>query len=221
MSTCLSFIVAFLYTSFGLAQPSVDFERAKKLLDEGKYTKAMHLFKDVSTSNTLYSLDASYLCGVAAYHDHRYADARFILTKICNEAPNYKNIDEVYFLLSRVAFEEKQYFKALKYLETIDSKSFIQDIRAIKKTYLKNVSPEQMMALQQHFQSDKVVAEIALSSLEKIKSKSEKNKLQIEYLKQEYSLRSTSEKVSKKAVQLNVAVLLAFYVEDAKMRSES
>ncbi len=115
----LPLFVLFLNFSYGQSKGSFQkkYLKAKSLFSDGNYVGATPLFKTLTIKNKNNSFDvfAHYYCGLSAFKDKKYLDARFVLVKLLDLYPNWDNAQEVHYLLALISLEEGNFNKSLNY----------------------------------------------------------------------------------------------------------
>ncbi len=229
------YITIFLLSlvSFSFAQKKGSFQKnygiAKTQLNGGQYEQAFDSFKNlmVKHKNNPYAKYAHYYCGLSAYRLKKYTDARFVLVKLIQDYPKWKEIEEAYYLMAIVSLDENDFEKSAVYTNQIEDEILQHDFDNILS---QKVNPEmgieKLNALHELFPKSIVVAKNLYIAL----GKEDKNTTTVfnqKYLAQEYSLfnvdtttlQTEEEIVTIKGVY-NVAVILPFDITSpAKKKS--
>jgi len=211
-------------TSFAQEDFLARYEMGKDLYKKGKYTPAMEIFKPLSSEqegNNLVEY-AEYFYGLAAFKAGLLTDANSMLLQLTYKYPTWEKIDEAYYLLANVAFEQKKYRQAFKYLEG-RKKDFKDDAEQMKSYYLEKSAPiDSLINIQRDFPTDPTIASILFKRLSALTTPNEKQKMLIEYLAQEFKFerkKLVPEKVSVKKPSYNVAILFPFLLKELNLNN--
>ncbi|QMU28996.1 ABC transporter substrate-binding protein [Adhaeribacter radiodurans] len=234
MNKSIQFILLIYWLLFGLPTPSgwaqttkdfaTKYENAKQLLASNKYQLAMTELQPLIAANqSAYSPGAMYLYAVAAAKAKKYTEASQKLNLLKNAYPSWPNLSEAAFLEANLAFEAKEYERALSILEGIKEKSLVKDVEAMEYNYLNQISDKAAMQnLLERFKDDKVLAQVYANKLvagwytaadkEILENLVKKFKLD----KNKYAPNNLS---AIKKNNFNVAVLLPFPQNDAEAKA--
>jgi tetratricopeptide (TPR) repeat protein len=211
-------------TSFAQEDFSTRFEMGKDLYKKGKYTPAMEIFKPLTSEQegNNYVEYAEYFYGLSAFKAGLFSDANSMLLQLIYKYPNWEKIDEAYYLLANVAFEQKKYRQAFKYLEG-RKKDLKDDSEQMKNYYLGKFAPiDSLINIQKDFPTDPTIASILFKRLSALTTPNEKQKMLIEYLAQEFKFEKKKlapEKVSVKKPSYNVAILFPFLLKELNLNN--
>lgn len=189
----------------------------KDLLAQKKYSAAMEILKPltVEEDKNPYVQYAHYFYAYAAFKGGYLQDAYIMLLRLMERFPDWEKLDDAYYLMGNVAFEQKKYRAALKYLEG-RKKDLREDIDHMKAYYLDKINPvDTLINIQRDFPSDPVIAKTLAKKI--MYSTSEKHKMLLEYLLQEYKLDREKYIIQRKSVMkpaYNVAVVFPFTLKD-------
>lgn len=225
LSKNLFFFIAILSFSTAFAQD--DFEpkyvMGKNLYTQGRYSAAMEILKPLTNEaeGNRYVQYAHYYYALAAFKSGAMQDAYMMLLRLTEKYRDWEKIDEAYYLLGNVAFEQKKPRSAMQYLEG-RKKELRQDIENMKAIYLEKVTPvDTLINLQRDYPTDEILANALAKRL--ALSSNEKQKMLLEYLVQEYKLdrdKFIKEKKSVMKPAYNVAVLFPFMLKELNATSK-
>ena len=117
------------------------YENAKQLISAKKYPLAMAELQPVIAANqTTYTPGALYLYAVAAVQSQKYAEASQKLTTLKNAYPDWPNKADALFLEATIAFEQKDFDRALTLTESISEKELTDEVAALKYHYLNQLT---------------------------------------------------------------------------------
>lgn len=213
----------FIFFSFSFSvlaqtpEQETRYQNGRTLLDQKKYELAMAELKPLVTAgaNATRYAEAAYLYAVAATRANKTAEANAMLQQLISTSPEWGNIEEAYYLLAKLAFDQKNYEKALTNLQVIESDFIKSDARNLERSYLYALSDKnQFKRLLQQFPNDAVLAKTYADKLA-AGWYAEEDKTTLEGLIQKFSLDHSvyaPEKLAanKKKSTYNVAVLLPF-----------
>jgi len=192
------------------------FQNGRLLLDQQRYEMAMAELVPVINGGATYknTPQALYLYSVAALNAKRIQEAGGRIDQLLQKYASWENIDEARYLGAAIAFEQKDYAKALTRLQAISTNKLEADIAAMKRLYLNRVNDKQMLAdLYAKYPEDR---ELAVTYADKLISgwytaadKETLNSIVSKFKldKKKYAGKNIA---SSKKDQYNVAVLLPF-----------
>ncbi|MBC3538153.1 ABC transporter substrate-binding protein [Rufibacter sediminis] len=193
-------------------------QNGRLLVDQEKYALAMAELLPIASTATgkSYAPDAAYLYSVAASRQKKLAEADKMLTQLTSEHTNWGGLADAQYLHGQVLFEKKEYLRALKALEPIDDKSLKDEVAAMKRYYMLQLTDKATFQyLMRQFPED---ATLARAYADKLVTGwfTEADRPQLETLVRQFNLDRSylqrSAAVKKDAY--NVAVLLPFNVTD-------
>src|SRR6478736_1216527 len=229
----LFFLFAFL--AFGLPvlaqtpEQETRYQNGRALIDQKKYELAMAELVPLTSagSGNARQAEASYLYAVAATRANKLSEANAMLQQLISTSPDWGNIEEAYYLLSKMAFDQKNYEKALTNLQIIESDFIKADAQTLERSYLFTLSDKnQFRNLLAQFPDDAVLGQTYADKLAG-GWYAEEDRATLESLIQKFGLDKTvyaPEKIaaSKKKGTYNVAVLLPFSLTaDAATRKKN
>lgn len=151
-----------LIGSFAEAQ---DFKRqykhARQLFDDKEYALAMEAFKplivyDKANANIE---NSSFYYAVSAYQLGYKSVAKDMFIQIRSLYPTWSQLPEVDYWLSKVYFDEREYFQALRMLREVHDYRLEQDVANMKRHYLADIQDmETMRMVAEEFPVDREVA---------------------------------------------------------------
>jgi ABC-type branched-subunit amino acid transport system substrate-binding protein len=200
-------------------------QNGRLLLDQQKYEMAMAEFVPVVNAGQSYHNlpQALYLYSVAALNAKRIREAGGRIDQLLQQFPSWDNLDEARYAGAAIAFEQKDYPKALSRLNDIKAKEFDDDKAAMKQLYLPRIVEKEVFAkLYDQYADDR---ELAVIYAEKLAGGwyTEADKETLDKIVSKYKL--DKKKYSGKALasarkaQYNVAVLLPFGLNEPKSQA--
>jgi hypothetical protein len=188
----------------------------KDFLKTGKYTYAMEQFKPLTTASEEHPFVqyAHYYYSLSAFKANQYPEANQMLKQLIFKYPDWDKIDEAYYILANIAFEQKKYREAMKNLLERD-KDIKEDADKMKAFYFASAPVDSLRTLNKIYPSDPVLGKVLAQKLSI--TSDEKDKMLLEYLIQDFSLdRNKLVKTRKSVIKpsYNVAVLFPFMMKD-------
>lgn len=222
--------LAFLFLSLsGQAQSPAErdtrLQNGRLLLDQGKYELAMAELVPVINAAPGYAglPQALYFYSVAALNAKKIQEANNRITQLLQQYPNWANLNEAYFVGAAVAFEQKDYHKALSLLQNIKAKDFEEGKAKMKLLYLPRISEKETFArLYRQHPTDQ---EVAITYADKLTAgwytDADKNTLEeivntFNLDKKRYSGKALA---GRRKTQYNVALLLPFGLNEPKAQA--
>jgi tetratricopeptide (TPR) repeat protein len=205
--------------SYSQNEYETKFNLGKELISKGRYAPAMEVLKPLTSDNpdNRYIRYAHYYYSLAALKGGMYQDAYNMLLQLLHRYPDWDKIDEAYYLIGNVSFEQKKYRQALKYLESV-KKGMKEETAEMKKNYLGKVeSLDTLTNIQKDFPQDHAIAKILAKRLSLSSVMNEKQRMLLEYLIQEYKLDRKEFSAGRKSIiksSYNVAVVFPFLLKE-------
>jgi tetratricopeptide (TPR) repeat protein len=148
-------VVCLCFFSGAIAQ---DFKRqykeAKENFTKGDYTKAMAGFNGliVYDSENPYSEYSAYYYGLSALKLGFNTVAKDIFIQTIKLHPTWAHIDDINYLLAKIYFDQREYFRALLILGSIKDPSIIHDYATMKRFYLSQINDVETlkMVMEEH-----------------------------------------------------------------------
>ncbi len=114
------------------------YEQAKTELKNKNFDKALDLFKQVSvhTNDNPHHINATYFYAYCALKQKQYWSANHYLNKIIEKYPDWNKINEVHYLLTKMAFEKHEYSQAIVLSKNVKSKFMKTDLDNMKWSFL-------------------------------------------------------------------------------------
>jgi hypothetical protein len=198
-----------------------DFKRqyrsAKELFEAGKYSDAMIAFKAL----TVYDKDnpfteyASYYYAMSAYRLGYGTVAKDMLLHIKKMYPQWDQLDEVNYLLSKIYFDQRDYFQARSIMDEIKNPAFLTDLQNLKRLYLAQIEdPETLRMMLEDHPEDVEIAKMLVKRLGQ-QEYHQQDTVLINTLVNQYGL-SKKELITKNAIRpvkkdvIRVALVLPF-----------
>lgn len=169
------------------------YSNAKSLFREGKYNLAMESFKSLIAydKENPFSEYASFYYALSAYHQGYKSVAKDMLLQIRQLYPNWDQLDEVNLWLSKIHFDNQEYFQAMNQLGAIKNQKLQKDIQTVKKAGLASLTDiDALTRLHEEYPKDAVVGERLAAVLAKNGSGRESQEL-LEKLISTFKLKKT------------------------------
>lgn len=188
------------------------YEYAKALMSEKKYGPAivvLQRFVDDGPSNDLY-LNSVYLQGVASFRLGKVQEAREKVFQLVKQHPDWAGIEEAYFLLATIDFQNAMPEQAMKNLSKVNSEPLQKQAYHLKKQEMSEFAAVKLKALYAKYPKDEAVGRLLLASLYKEANWEHEMPL-IEEL--EVKFNPNAQKIAKKnplKASYNIGMLLPF-----------
>lgn len=167
-----SWFLSFVFIMAVFTASAQDYKRqyrsAKDLFAEGKYSEAMVAFKALSVydKDNAYSEYASYYYAASAYRLGYATVAKDMLLQIKTLYPKWGQLDEVNYLLTKIYFDQKEYFQARNVMDQIKDATFVSDLQNLKRVYIAQIEdPETLRMMLEDHPDDPEVAKILVKRL--------------------------------------------------------
>ncbi len=137
------------------------YKKAKELFAIGDYAKSMDAFKPlvVYDSKNPSPEYASYYYALSAYRMGFFSVAKDMFLQMKKLYPSWDQLEEVNYFLSKIYFDQREYFQALLILRDIQQESFRNDVQAMKRSYLPQIEDvETLRMLHEEYPEDIDVA---------------------------------------------------------------
>lgn len=128
----------------------------------------MDAFKQlvVYDKDNQYSEYASYFYGLSAFKLGFKTVAKDMFLQMRKLYPDWDQIDEVNYLLSKIYFDEREYFQALLMLKNVKSLSVAVDVAAMKRHYLSEIKDvETLKMVMEDYPEESEVARLLLKAI--------------------------------------------------------
>lgn len=198
-----------------------EYLNAKELYNLGKYELSMQAFEPLISQAGInpFQEHSSFYYALAAYNNNSKPLAKSTLIKLVNNFQDWDQIDEVYFWLAKISFENEEYFQGFRYANKVKGDRQMAD--NLKANFMKNVSdPWLLEDLLKEYPDDR---NIALNYAQLLESQplSVRDFNKIDSLVTIYGFERSSFTLgdipsSTKKDEYNVAVLLPFMFDDLK-----
>jgi ABC-type branched-subunit amino acid transport system substrate-binding protein len=205
------------------------YQNGRLLLDQKKYEMAMAEFLPLTnpSGTGARKAEACYLYSVAASQANKITEATAMLQQLINTAADWGNIEEAYYLMAKLSFDQKNYEKALGYLQSVKSEFIVTDAQALERSNLYLLADKNRFKnLLQQFPEDAVLARTYADKLAK-GWYAEEDRAALETLVRKFNLDASVYDPNKltagrKKAEYNVAVLLPFSLDsDAATRKKN
>ncbi|ACT92398.1 ABC transporter substrate-binding protein [Dyadobacter fermentans] len=211
------------------AQSDSRYRSALADFKQGKYAVAMDKFYSMTSVNakTAYSPYAHYYYALSAYNLKRYKDSRQMLLQLQSRYPGWNKINDVYYLLGAVNFENGQIGEGLEQLARIKDSSLNKDVQALKQHHLGAISDFlKLKDLQKQYPADRDIALMVYQAIQSTRTPAQGDLAYAAQLDKQFKFRK-SEKVEEAPKRsapksdtqwtkgyLDVAVLLPFRLDE-------
>ena len=154
-----------------LAQdPKRQYKNAKEFFVDGKYNLAMEAFKPLLTydKDNPYVEYASFYYALAAQKQNYLAIAKDMLLQIKKLYPEWDQMNEVNYWLSKLYFDQREYFQGMRVLQDVKQEDFIEmeEIAKIKRLYLVQITdPEILRMMWEDYPTDPEVGRALARSI--------------------------------------------------------
>lgn len=130
------------------------YEYGKSFLNNKQYAQSFEVFKSLSSIeyNNRYRAYALYFYALSAYHIDRKDETRNILFEILKKYPDWKDKDDVYFLLGRLDFEKRSFASGLENFSKIKSNVFETEILQSIETEITDLGVDDLEFLYRKYQ---------------------------------------------------------------------
>lgn len=158
-----SLVICFLLLLVSFTSSGQDFKKqyknAKEFFNEGKYNFAMEAFKPLTVydKNNPYVEYASFYYALSALRQNYYAVAKDMFLQIRKTYPDWDQMNEVNFWLSKRYFDLGEYFQGMRILNEIKQEDQLEanDVRKLKRTYLPRITdPEVLRMMWEEYPTD-------------------------------------------------------------------
>ncbi len=157
----------------------IAYKKALQTFKSGDYEKAQTEFGSlcnnrIESSFVPYSF---YFNALASTKLQKYFEAKTTLKNLLALYPNWNKKDDINYLFSNIAFEEKNYEDALTYAKSIADDSFQDDLAEMKAFYIGKIqSVKTLNELSTQFPDENILLEKKNKASSVINSKTVKNK---------------------------------------------
>jgi tetratricopeptide (TPR) repeat protein len=164
----LSFVLALVVFTSSAQDFKRQYRSAKDMFAAGKYSEAMIEFKALTIydKNNPFTEYASYYYAMSAYRLGYGSVAKDMLLHIKKMYPQWDQLDEVNYLLSKIYFDQREYFQARSIMDEIKNPAFVSDLQNLKRLYLAQIEdPETLRMMLEDHPEDVEVAKILVRRL--------------------------------------------------------
>lgn len=155
------------------------YQNAKELFRQGKYSLAMESFKPLIAydQKNQFSPYASFYYALAAYRQGYLAVAKDMFLQIRSVHSKWDKLDEVNLWLAKIYLQDGDYFQGMKILNAIQDKKIHADGQGVKAQYVAGITDvETLNMMLEEFPKDEVVARALAHVLSKTLSDEEDKK---------------------------------------------
>src|SRR5438445_430980 len=131
MIRSILFLIVFALSGLAYSQDfKKQYRHAKKLFEEESFSEAMDAFRPL----TIYDKDnsypeyASFFYAMSAYRLGYKTIAKDMFLQIKKIYPSWEQMDEVNYWLTKIYFEDREYFHALLFSKEIHNDDFKKDL---------------------------------------------------------------------------------------------
>jgi hypothetical protein len=138
------------------------YKHARDFYNEGQYNLAMEAFKPlmVYDKNNPYPEYASFFYALSALNQNYSTVARDMLLQVKRLYPDWDQMNEVNYWLSKIYFDRGEYFQGMYILKEVKQEDYIeqQEIRKVKRYYLTRIKdPEILRMMWEDYPDDEEV----------------------------------------------------------------
>ncbi|MCJ8166358.1 ABC transporter substrate-binding protein [Pontibacter sp. E15-1] len=142
------------------------YSNGKILLKQERYELAMAELLPLTSRESPYAPEASYLYALAALKNNKPDQAYEMLLQLQNQQPKWAGMADADYLLANTLFEQGDYARALSKLQELKGSTLESDAEGLKRYYLNKLNDKAAFTrLQQQFSSDKTVAQVYADKL--------------------------------------------------------
>ena len=137
-----------------------DYKNSLLIYKSGRYEEAMASFAPLTDRryNNNYTPFAHYYYALCANKLSRPTEARLMLKQLIERFPNWKNIDEAYYLMADACFKGNRHEEALDYLQNIGDPAVKKDAENIKRLYVSQLPDlSRLKSIQREHPSDRAI----------------------------------------------------------------
>ncbi len=167
-----SWFLTFALTLVVLTSTAQDYKRAyrtaKDLFSEGKYSEAMTAFNSLTIydKDNPFSQYASFYYAMSAYRLGYHTVAKDMMLQVKKLYPQWEQMDEVNYVLSKIYFDQGDYFQARSVMDQIKDPAFVSDLQNLKRVYIARIEdPEILRMLLEDNPDDVEIAKILVKRL--------------------------------------------------------
>jgi len=195
---------------------------AKDLYRLGKFELAMEAFRSVTqeSSNNIFEEYASFYFAMAAYQSNKIPLAKSMWLQITEKYPEWNKMDEVNYHLSKINYENQNYFQGLLYSYRIEGRYLKGQAREMKRLFFSKIEDhELLLQLFEENPNDPDIAKFLAYSIDKLPLQQKDFEL-LRKLVKEFRLDPVEFNVVEVKSEIKdnykVAVLLPFMFDDLK-----
>ena len=158
----VAFVILLCANSFVFAQDfKKQYQAAKDLFTTARYSEAMTAFKALTVydKNNPFTEYASFYYALSSYSLGYASVAKEQLLQIKTLYPQWSQMDEVNYLLSKIYFDQGEYFQALLIADQVQSAAFQTDLNNLKRVNL--VKVEDLETLRMMWEEHPADSEVA------------------------------------------------------------
>jgi ABC-type branched-subunit amino acid transport system substrate-binding protein/predicted negative regulator of RcsB-dependent stress response len=158
------------FTGWSQVDYPKQYQNAKDLFRQGKYSLAMETFKPLIAydQQNPYSAYASFYYAIAAHKQGYNAVAKDMFLQIKKVHPKWDKMEEVNLWLGKIYMADKDYFQGMKILGAIADKKLTPSIQAIKEEHLADITDtETLSMMHEDYPKDEVVGKYLAQALSK------------------------------------------------------
>jgi len=148
-SWSLSFMLALVVFTSSAQDFKRQYRNGKDLFEKGNYMEAMVAFKALTVYNkhNPYNEYASYFYALSAYRLGYKLVAKDMLLQIKKLYPQWDQMDEVNYVLSKIYFEQREYFQGRTVMDQVKDPGFVNDLLNLKKVYLAEIDDAETLRM--------------------------------------------------------------------------
>ena len=202
--------------SFGYTQSKKDirnYHYSKELLKKGQYKKAISIFGELYRNHpqTKLASYALYFNALSSFHIHDLQESKSKLYELIARDPEWKKNQEAFYLLSVIAYQEREMIQSYAYLEEVRGKTFFKKKTLLKMDIANRLDFETLKKIYYKNPQDSIIGRTLLRVIESHYKIQFNHHLLYNRLKRQYSLRREKKITSKKTY--GIAVMLPFLLD--------
>jgi len=157
------FACLWLTTGISMAQTDAEIRRyrnAVRLVQQGDYAKAKtELAPLTERQNGSIAPFAHYYYALADFKSGKFTESRLMVKQLMDRFPDWKKMNDAYYLLAASYMEGGQYEEGIAYLARINDPAMKQDVNRLEGSYLPRVTDlTRLKAIQKEYPNDRTLA---------------------------------------------------------------
>ncbi|GAB3938833.1 hypothetical protein GCM10028804_62540 [Larkinella terrae] len=142
------------------------YQYAVRFIQQKEYVKAKAELKPLTEGRTGIAPYAHYYHALADFNLKRFSESRMMLKQLIDRFPNWKKMDDVYYLLGAAYFENGQFEEGLENMTRIGDPNLKQDVSKLETYYFSQINDlNRLKVMQKEFSNNR---ELALALIDQI-----------------------------------------------------